>query len=195
MGIIDQSFDDLDRSEKGFIALYMVILPGLLLLTYITAYIDAEEIITAIFCGSIAVVIYYITRHRLEASSHEAVALAISSITVSLFAAYVTLDLTEENVFEHFSPYLGALSAWAVPTIMWQEARWFAEHRQMNSKYSGAFIESIGFGVALLYTALYVLIDTYGREDDSAFAIFFGLLLVWVSARYFLFQMGKEQEP
>lgn len=125
-------------------------------------------------------------------SSHISVSLAISSIIVTIFLAYVVLGLTDENVFEYFMPYLGALSAWAVATIMWQEARWFIENRQITGGYSEALVESIGFGVALLYTALYVLIDLYGREPDSASALFLGLLVTWVGFRYILFRKPGE---
>lgn len=185
------------RLNSAIVVFYMVILPGLILLALSSAHVNIREAGAAIICGGTSVGVYYISRRWFDSSSEMAVALGIGSMTFSVLFGVTMTGVTDGNPYDYVAPYLGAFSVWAVATIMWLEARWFAEKREADDRYSEELIESAGFGVALLYTAIYVLIDLYGRGDDSASKIFFGFLLMWFMFRFFfgfLYEAAEDVE-
>jgi hypothetical protein len=160
----------------------MIVLPGLVLLALSSLHVSMREAGAALICGGTSVRIYYISRRWFGSSSEMAVAVRVVSM---IFSVLLTITgVTNGSPYDYVAPYLGAFSIWAVSTIMWLEARWFAEMREAGDKFSEELIESAGFGVARLYTAIYVLLDLYGQGDNPASRIFFGFLVMWFMFRF-----------
>ncbi|NHN59605.1 MULTISPECIES: hypothetical protein [Halorussus] len=112
-----------------------------------------------------------------------------------LFASFAAISYTRSpsgNVFNIYSPYYSAIVAWAVPTIMWQEAEWLTQaqveqqsHSSEEDEISNILIESVGLLVALYYTHVFVVLNLVSNGEQLGFRIFLGLFVPWVVYRWF----------
>lgn len=177
--------EDVSRMHIAIVCIYMVIIPGILLATLSLQAVNRAEVLTAILCGGVAVLIYYLSLWKWE-TSQIAVGVGIWIMIWVLFTSNIYFNVTEMNVFLYYSPYIEALSAWAVPTIMWQETRLFLLKSKVDDYMSEYAIESIGFLVALIYTLLYVMLDLHARGPEAGLGLFPGLLMIWPPLRLFL---------
>lgn len=171
--------------SNGFLVLFLVVLPGLLLLSYSIAFVNINEAVAAVICGGVAVGTYYMLRRYSTASAELSVALSISTLLLTI----VLTVPTDGNPYDYVSPYLGAFSVWAITAVMWHEIRRFAARHDFVEDFPPAAVEATGFGVGLLYTAIYALVSVHG-PDGPPNELFFGFLVMWLIFRF----LGMMQE-
>jgi hypothetical protein len=132
--------NNLENRQKlgwGFI---FTILPTLVVIS-LTGIPTLEEIVVLLSSGSAGSTGYYLIRAR-GFSPLTSTAVGLLATVFISFIAIITLTNPNGNVFEIYRPYYSAISAWALPTIMWQEVLWHAEGKYLGDRSSSEVVFS-----------------------------------------------------
>ncbi|MFC7070588.1 hypothetical protein ACFQL9_13120 [Halobaculum lipolyticum] len=180
--------------------IFYVIMPAFLFLAIAGVPSIAESLILGLSASACLVTYIFLRIH--SESQHVAIGASFVAVLLVSLVSIDALYAPEENIFELYLPYYGALAAWAFPTLMWQEAEWIGsrqiateDSRAADSRGTGTpesteperlrhvLPEALGFLAAVSYTQLFVVLNVSGGSRLGS-RLFLGFLVTWVIYRW-----------
>lgn len=117
------------------------------------------------------------------------VALGMSLIVVFVVLAVAGYSI-DENVLGNYVPHFGNIAAWAFPTLMGFQAKRYLDRKNHIDELSEKTVDTVQFGVALLYAVVYSLMDVNLSEPVEY--IFIVLLILWLLSLFVELLTGEE---